>query len=128
MPPMPASTPPPDAPPTVYFDGGCPVCSREIAMYRRQPGADAVCWVDAAACDANVFGPGLSRDAALARLHVRRADGSLVGGAAAFIAMWAALPRTAMLARWLNHRPVVALLDAAYGAFLVVRRAWRRAP
>lgn len=124
---MPATSTPPAAAPTVYFDGDCPVCSREIAMYQRQPGADAVCWVNAAACDAGAFGPGLSRDAALARLHVRRADGSLVGGAAAFIAMWAALPRTAMLARWLNHRPVVALLDAAYSAFLVVRRVWRRA-
>ncbi|KQW51609.1 MULTISPECIES: DCC1-like thiol-disulfide oxidoreductase family protein [unclassified Roseateles] len=113
---------------TVYFDGGCPVCSREIAMYRRQSGADAVQWVDAAACEPAAFGPGLSRAAALARLHVRRADGSLVGGAAAFIAMWAALPRTAWLARWLDHRPVVALLDAAYGAFLVARRMWRRAP
>ncbi|WP_444763773.1 DCC1-like thiol-disulfide oxidoreductase family protein [Roseateles sp.] len=125
---MQASKTPQDASPTVYFDGDCLVCSREIAMYRRQPGADAVCWVNAAACDAGAFGPGLSRDAALARLHVRRADGTLVGGAAAFIAMWAALPRTAMLARWLNHRPVVALLDAAYGAFLLLRRAWRRAP
>ena len=23
--------------PTVYFDGGYPACSREVAMYRRQP-------------------------------------------------------------------------------------------
>ena len=32
----------PSQPPalTVYFDGACPVCSREIAMYRRQPGAE----------------------------------------------------------------------------------------
>ena len=97
-------------------------------MYQRQPGADGVCWVDAAAGDGTDLGPGLSREAALARLHVRRADGSLVGGAAAFVALWAALPRTATLARWLNHRPVLALLDAAYSLFLVVRRAWRRAP
>lgn len=97
-------------------------------MYRRQPGAEAVRWVNAAACDVAAFGPGLSREAALAQLHVRRADGSLVGGAAAFIAMWAALPRTARLARWLNHRPVLVLLDAAYAVFLRVRRLWRRAP
>ena len=128
MPSMPAAPPPTDAAPTVYFDGDCPVCSREIAMYRRQPGADGVHWVNAASCEAGALGSDLSREAALARMHVRRADGSLVGGAAAFVALWAALPRTATLARWLNHRRVRALLDAAYSAFLVVRRIWRRAP
>lgn len=40
--------------PTLYFDGGCPVCIREVAMYRNQPGADGVCWVDAARCETAV--------------------------------------------------------------------------
>ena len=37
---------------TVYFVGACPVCPREIEMYRRQPGADAIQWVDVAHCEA----------------------------------------------------------------------------
>ena len=32
----------------VYFDGGCPVRSREVAMYWRQHGADALTWHHAA--------------------------------------------------------------------------------
>lgn len=113
--------------PTVYFDGGCPVCSREIALYRSQPGADAVNWVDAAHCDAAALGPGLSRADAMARLHLRRADGSLVSGAAAFTTMWQALPRWAWLGRWLDARPTLWVLEAGYRAFLWVRRAWRKA-
>lgn len=120
------------ASPTVYYDGACPVCSREIAMYQRQAGGDAVCWVDASRCDETAFaapdgqGAGLTREAALARMHVRRADGMLVSGAAAFVALWAALPRTAWLARWLGWPPVLAVLEVGYRGFLWVRRAWRR--
>lgn len=121
---MSTATPDTDRP-TVYFDGACPVCSREIAMYRRQPGAEQVGWVDVTACDAAALGTGLNRDAALARLHLRRADGTLVSGAAAFIGLWASLPRTAWIARLLDHRPIVALLDLGYTIFLRLRPLWR---
>lgn len=117
--------------PTVYFDGACPICSREIAVYQRGAGAEAVCWVDASACPPEVLGRDLARDDALARLHLRLPDGRLVQGAAAFLAMWAALPqhpRLARLARALDRPLVVRLLDLAYSAFLRVRRLWRPAP
>lgn len=113
---------------TVYFDGGCPVCSREVGMYRREAGADAVRWVDVAACaDPAALGAGLSREAAMARLHLRRADGSLVSGARAFTELWRALPRWAWLGRLLGTGPALWLLEAGYSGFLFVRRGWRRA-
>jgi predicted DCC family thiol-disulfide oxidoreductase YuxK len=111
---------------TLYFDGDCPLCRREIALYRRQAGANEIEWVDAATCDPSAFGPGLDRDAALARIHARAADGTLVSGAAAFMAMWHRLPRFRWLATVASTRPVLALLEGAYSAFLFVRRAWRR--
>ncbi len=30
---------------TVYFDGSCPLCRREIALYRRLPQAAQLAWV-----------------------------------------------------------------------------------
>lgn len=124
------SQPTSPAKPTVYFDGACPVCRREIAVYQRGAGAEAVCWVDASACPPDALGQDLPRDQALARLHLRQADGRLVQGAAAFLAMWAALPqhpRLARLARMLDRPPLVRLLDLAYSAFLGLRRLWRPA-
>jgi len=115
------------SPPTVYYDGACPVCSREIDMYRRQPGADAMQWVDVARCEAPALGTDLTRTAAMAQLHVRRADGSLVSGARAFTELWRALPRWAWAGRLLGSGPGLWLLEAAYSVFLVVRRSWRRA-
>ncbi len=119
---------PDSVPLTVYFDGACPVCSAEIAHYRRQPGAQACQWVDAAACADDEFGPGLTRNAALRRFHVRRADGQLVDGMRGFAALWSALPRTAWLGRVASFGPVPALLNAAYSAFLTVRPLWRKPP
>lgn len=113
-------------PPTLYYDGGCPVCAREMAMYRRQPGAEAVCWVDAARCEARDLGPDLTREAAMARLHLRRPDGRLVSGAAAFVALWQALPRWAWLGRVFRSTAALCVLEAGYRAFLAVRPLWRR--
>ena len=112
---------------TLYYDGGCPVCSREIGLYQRAAGGDTLQWVDVSAAPAAALGAGLSRDAALARLHLRRADGSLVSGAAAFIGLWRALPGWAWLGRLLDHRPGHQLLEAAYRLFLAARRRWRKA-
>jgi len=110
---------------TVYFDGGCPLCRREIAHYRALPGADAIEWVDAAGSDPVELGPGLARDTALARMHVRRKDGSLVSGAAAFAALWSSMPQYARLGRIASRPTVLAILEAGYRGFLLVRCIWR---
>jgi len=122
----PSRTAPSGAPAlTVYFDGACPVCSREIAAYQRLRGAGSIDWVDASRCAPQALGPGLDRDAALARLHVRRDDGSLVDGAAAFAAVWQRLPAFALLGRIAGWAPLRPVLEAGYVVFLRVRRAWR---
>ena len=116
-----------DAPaPIIYFDGGCPVCSREIATYRGMQGAQACRWVDVSRCAEGEIGPGLTREQALAVMTVRRADGTLARGAQAFVEIWQALPKTRWLGRVAALPPVTALLDLGYAMFLRVRRAWRR--
>lgn len=113
---------------TVYFDGACPVCSKEIAYYQRQAGAQACDWVDASSCSEPALGPGLSREAALGRFHVRHADGSLTSGMAGFAAMWRVFPKTAWLGRIASFGPMPLLLDQAYRVFLALRPLWRPAP
>ena len=121
------ATPPADATLTVYYDGACPVCSREIAVYRRQAGADRCVFVDASSCPESALGAGLSRGSALARFHVRRADGVLVDGMRGFTVLWRALPRFAWAGRIasIGPMPLLLLLDAAYRVFLKVRPLWQ---
>ncbi len=110
---------------TVYYDGACPVCSREIAHYRRQRGAESLRFVDVS--QGGDPAPDLSREAALARMHVRLPDGSLRDGAAAFAALWRSLPGWRWLGRIASLPGIAQALELGYRGFLRGRRMWRRA-
>lgn len=110
----------------VFFDGACPVCRREIAVY--QGAAEpAVQWRDVSAPDSD-FVEELDREALLARFHVRRADGTIVSGFKAFLAVWRSIPRLAWAAQLLDRQPFLLLGEGVYRLFLRVRPLWRRAP
>jgi predicted DCC family thiol-disulfide oxidoreductase YuxK len=59
---------------TVFFDGGCPLCRREVGMYQRASVGLPVHWHDV-----NIEGitlpAGLTREQALSRFHVLRQSG-----------------------------------------------------
>lgn len=111
----------------VFYDGACPLCRREIGFLRRRRGADRIDWIDIAATDSPEVAPGLARCDALARMHVRTAGGETVSGAAAFVAIWTALPLTRPLGRLCAWPPLLRMLERAYGGFLRGRpwlQAW----
>ncbi|WP_082688603.1 MFS transporter [Ruegeria marisrubri] len=81
---------------TVFHDGACPLCRAEIAFYRRQRGAEKIAFVDVARED-TALPEGVSRTSARARFHVETAQGQVISGAAAFLALMATLPRLAAL-------------------------------
>lgn len=109
---------------TVYYDGACPLCRREIGLYRACPGAERIDWVDVAAIEQPAAD--LDRASALARFHVRTADGRLVSGAAAFLALWRSLPGWRVAARLLAVPPLPWLLERFYRLFLRIRPAIAR--
>lgn len=76
---------------TVLYDGGGPLCRREIGVYQGLQPNEPVCFTDVS--DPSVALPsGTTREHLLARFHVRGSDGQLLSGAQAFLALWAALP------------------------------------
>ena len=58
-----------DTRPVVFYDGGCPLCRREIAHYRRLRGAADLRWVDVVGEPDNLEKFGLSVEAAMQELH-----------------------------------------------------------
>lgn len=109
----------------VYYDGGCPVCSREIALYQRLADENGPAFCNIAASPA-APAPDLEREAAMARFHVRRHDGTLVSGAEAFLALWRATPRLRFIGRALSVPPLPWLLERLYRVFLRVRPLWQK--
>ena len=110
---------------TVYYDGGCPVCSKEIGTYRKANGAEKLAWVDASDADKQTLGGDLERSVAMAKMHVRDESGQLISGAAAFAAIWQRLPRTRWLGRMLGTAPALFILEPVYRLFLRIRPLWR---
>jgi predicted DCC family thiol-disulfide oxidoreductase YuxK len=121
---------------TVLYDGACPLCRREIAHYQSlaraladaadgDPAAPAVHFADVSD-PAVALPPQRTRAQLLRRFHVRRADGTLVDGAAAFVVLWARLPGWRWLARLARVPGVTPLLELSYRAFLPLRPALQR--
>ena len=102
---------------TVWFDGACPLCSREIALMRRLDRAKAIAFVDVtntqSVCPIN-------RAEMLARFHAEE-DGQLLSGGAAFAAMWRAIPVLRPLGLAARNGAILAVLEWLYLRFLRVR-------
>ena len=76
----------PVAPLTVLYDGQCPLCRREIDVYRGLRPNTPVCFADVNDI-AQTLPPGTSREQLLARFHVRGSDGQLLSGAQPFLTL-----------------------------------------
>lgn len=118
------------APLKVYYNGACPVCSREIGHYRRSADRHGVAarWIDVAAEPDALAGDGIDRRGSLRRMHVRTEDG-LAAGVPAFIALWRRLPGWSGFARAADNpvmRPIAGFLyDRVLAPALFRWHLWR---
>ncbi len=117
---MPATTPRL----TVYHDGACPLCQREIALMRRLDRRGAMAFVDVAD-PANAPACPIDPADLMARFHVRE-NGQMLSGAAAFAAMWRAIPLLRPLGLVARFAPILWLLERAYRLFLRLRPRLQR--
>lgn len=106
----------------VYYDGGCPMCAKEIAHYRKLDTAGNVQWVDIAG--PNPSCPiGYNQPTLLARFHVKElATDRMLDGAAGFVRLWQAMPTPwRQLGAIASFAPVTWVLELGYRVTLKVR-------
>jgi predicted DCC family thiol-disulfide oxidoreductase YuxK len=102
---------------TTFYDGGCPLCSKEIAHYQRVDRTKRIRWIDITRDADALAAVGLDQATAMRRLHVQAADGRLVQGVPAFVAIWRQLPGYRWLARVVTALGLTRPLDWAYARF-----------
>ena len=78
---------------TVYYDGICSLCSREIAHYKKIAPPNIIRWVDVNKDISELSNYGISQIDALKYLHVIDQTGQIRIGADAFELIWSLLPR-----------------------------------
>lgn len=108
----------------VWYDGACPLCQREIALVRRLDRRGAIAFVDVSDPGVPVSCP-VDRADLLARFHARE-NGQVLSGAAAFAAMWRAIPVLRPFGQLARIPPVLALLERGYRLFLRLRPRLQR--
>jgi predicted DCC family thiol-disulfide oxidoreductase YuxK len=107
---------------TVWFDGACPLCCREMELMRRLDRRGAIDFVNLES--ENVDLP-VGKPELVARLHARE-NGRLLTGASAFAAAWRAIPLLRPFGQLARVPALLALLELGYVAYLRLRPALQR--
>jgi predicted DCC family thiol-disulfide oxidoreductase YuxK len=102
---------------TVWFDSDCPLCVREMKLMRRLDKRDAIDFVSIQGATGCTIGT----DELMKRFHAQESGEPIVSGAAAFAAMWRAIPILRPLGLLARFRPVLWILERLYRGFLVIR-------
>lgn len=103
---------------TIWFDGACRLCSREIAILQRLDRHRAISFVDVSAGQPENCP--VSQEELLARFHAREGD-RVLSGAAAFAAMYRAIPLLRPIGELARLPLFDRLFEALYRAFLRIR-------
>lgn len=106
---------------TVYYDGLCHLCSREINHYRGMKGAEAFRFVDITGTGFDAAKEGVDPVLVHKTMHVRDREGLLHTGVDAFIAIWSELPALKFIVPVARLAPVHFMLSLGYAAFARVR-------
>ena len=106
---------------TVFYDGKCGLCAREINYYRRIAPDGVFAWQDIAESAELLEREGVSQAEGLKLLHVKDDAGRLHIGVDAFIIIWQSLRRWRLLALVVALPIVRPLANWVYRAFATWR-------
>jgi predicted DCC family thiol-disulfide oxidoreductase YuxK len=106
---------------TVFYDGKCGLCRREIDHYKHIAPQDVFEWVDITIDPSMTKKIGISYADGLKLLHATDATGKLYVGIDAFLLIWRQIPRWRILAKIVSLPIIRPVANIAYRAFA----AWR---
>ena len=100
----------------VFFDGGCPLCRREISFLRRWDRRGKIRFTDISSPDFQAAEVGKTDDVLMAQMHGRLPDGTWLQGVEVFRRLYAAVGFGPLV--FLSRLPLISqLLDWGYNVF-----------
>ena len=105
----------------IYFDGLCPLCSREINHYRQTKGSEKLIFIDITDSSFNPQKEGLDPLKVHHVLHVKDSNGNVYTAVDAFIHIWRLLPNYNWLAHIVSNPFIKILITPFYYLFAKFR-------
>jgi len=105
---------------TLFYDGLCPVCAREMAFLRRRDRMGRLAFVDIAAAGFDPRPWGLALPDLVGRMHAVDAQGRVIDGPEVFRRAYSAVGLGWLLA-WTAWPGLRVLADLGYAAFARIR-------
>lgn len=105
---------------TVFFDGDCPICAREIRMVGRRVVPGTVRFLDVRDRETDLAAYGLTQPEVLGSLHAVRDDGEVITGMDAVRALYRSAG-LGLLASFTSLPLLRPLFDLLYGIFSLYR-------
>lgn len=105
---------------TVFYDGKCGLCRREIHHYKKVAPTGIFDWQDITLSQDRFQSIGVSYVDGLRELHAQDKDGTLHVGVDAFLIIWQQMPRWRLLGKIVGNpllKPVVRKVYAWFAAW-----------
>lgn len=102
---------------TVFFDGKCGLCSKEINYYRKIAPDGIFIWHDITKSADDLKANGISLSQGLKLLHTKDIDGKFYVGVDSFILIWKQLKRWRLLAIFVSLPIIKQIINFAYKIF-----------
>jgi predicted DCC family thiol-disulfide oxidoreductase YuxK len=110
----------------IYYDGLCPVCSKEIEIYKNKTGNEKLQFIDIAHPSFDAPSEGLDPQEVHQKFHVKKANGEVIQGVDAFVEIWKVLNIWPVLQKMATSSLTRPLFDLGYVVFCQVRPFLRR--
>ena len=106
---------------TVFYDGKCGLCSKEINHYRKIAPSNIFNWQDITESAVELNKEGISLSEGLRLLHAKDEEGLFHVGVDAFIIIWKQLRRWRVLAFFVGLPIIRQIANTAYNTFATWR-------
>lgn len=110
----------------VFYDGACPLCRREISLYKKLAGREGqesdIDWIDISKSQVELKKEGIKYEDAMKLIHIKDASGVHQVGIDGIFTLWNKLPYYRKVSRLLQKLPMLHPFLAGAYAFLAKYR------